>query len=150
MKSFFSICFLLSLTPSIVVAEPMSNAEREVRRLELQLNEALSKVDVRTIDKIWANDFVFVTPAGRVANKAQRMAGLKPADPSAPALVSTLDDLQIHVYPNSAIAIVKTTWRGSIAGKAITDPYVATHVWVRSGASWRLAAAHVSQVEAQH
>ncbi len=150
MKSFLSICFLLSLTPSIIVAEPMSNAEREVRHLEQLLNDALSNVDVKTIDKIWANDFVFVTPAGRIANRAQRMAGLKPVDPSGPSLISTLDELQVHVYPNSVIAIVKTTWRGNIAGKSIIDPYVATHVWVRSGASWRLAAAHVSQVEVQH
>jgi ketosteroid isomerase-like protein len=125
------------------------NAVREIRHLEELLNDVLSTLDAKSIDKIWADDFVFVTPAGRIADKAQRMAGLKRADTSAPPLTSTIDDVQVRVYGTSAVAIVKTTWRGSIDGKSIADPYVATHVWVRAGTSWRLASAHVSQVEAK-
>jgi ketosteroid isomerase-like protein len=126
------------------------NAESEIRRLEELLNNALSKVDTKTIDELWSDDFIFVTPSGRIANKAQRLAGLKPLVASEPSLVSVLDDVQVRVYGTSAVAIVKTTWHGTIGDKPFADPYVATHVWVRSGDHWRLASAHVSQVDVKH
>jgi ketosteroid isomerase-like protein len=149
MKHLASLFLLLGIALPSAPQAAAPDAEREIRHLEELLNDALSTLDAKTIDKIWADDFVFVTPSGRIANKAQRLAGLKPADTSAPPLTSTIDDVQVRVYGTSAVAIVKTTWRGSIDAKSIADPYVATHVWVRAGTSWRLASAHVSQVEAK-
>jgi len=88
---------------------------------------------------------VFVNPSGRITNKARRMAGLKPTDAS--TLMSTIDDVQIRVFGTTAVAIVKTTWRGTVGAKTVLDRYVATHVWKRSGTrKWQLTSAHVSQV----
>jgi ketosteroid isomerase-like protein len=150
MKHAVALGLFLSIASSAMAAPPMSTAERQIRQLEQQLNDALSAIDVKTIDKIWADDFLFVNPSGRVANKAQRMAGLKPLDPATPSLTSTIDELQVRVFGTSAVAVVKTTWRGTIDAKAVVDSYVATHVWNRSGARWRLTSAHVSHVEAEH
>ncbi|MDP9009781.1 MAG: nuclear transport factor 2 family protein [Pseudomonadota bacterium] len=147
MKHLASLSLICGMALSPAAGAGLPNAEREIRHLEELLNDALSTVDTKTIDRLWAEDFVFVAPSGRIANKAQRMAGLKPADSSAPPLISTLDDVQVRRYGTTAVAIVKTTWRGSMDAKSFVAPYVATHVWVRSGASWRLASAHVSQVE---
>lgn len=118
-----------------------------IAQLERQLNDALNSVDTVTVDRLWADDFVFVSPAGRISNKRQRLAGMKPVGSDAAALVSTLDDVQVKVYGSVAVAIVKTTWRGTIESKNFIDPYVATHVWVLSGSSWRLTFAQVAQVE---
>lgn len=149
MKQAVTLSLLLSIASSAVAAPPMSAAERQIRQLEQQLNDALSTIDVKTIDKIWADDFLFVNPSGRVTNKSQRMAGLNASSsPSmAPPLTSTIDDVQVRVFGTSAVAIVKTTWRGTVDAKPIVDPYVATHVWCRSRARWRLTSAHVSHVE---
>jgi ketosteroid isomerase-like protein len=149
MKSIAALIVLLIVSPSARAGTPAPLVESEIRGLESELNAALSKVDAKAIDRLWADDFVFVNPSGRIANKAQRMERLKPPDPTAPALISTVDDVQIRVYGDSAVAIVRTTWRGSIDGKAIADPYIATHVWVHSAEQWRLASAHVSRVERQ-
>jgi len=142
-----ALTVLLIVAATAGAGAPAQSVESQIRGLENELNAALSAADARAIDRLWAEDFVFVDPSGRIANKAQRMANLPPPDRTAPALISTVDDLQIRVYADSAVAIVKTTWRGSIGGKAIVDPYVATHVWVHSADQWRLASAHVSQVE---
>lgn len=147
MKQAIALSVFFSLASAALAAPPMPIAERQIRQLEQQLNDALSAIDVKTIDKIWADDFLFVNPSGRVTNKAQRMAGLKPSSPSVAPLTSTIDDIQVRVFGTSAVAIVKTTWRGTIDTKSIVDSYVATHVWRRFGAQWRLTSAHVSHVE---
>jgi ketosteroid isomerase-like protein len=146
-KYIVALSMLLGVAASAAAAPPMSTAERQIRQSEQELNDALSAVDVKTIDKLWAEDFVFVNPSGRISNKAKRMAGLKPSDPKAPSLVSTIDDVQVRVFGTLAVAIVKTTWRGTIDSKQTIDPYVATHVWHRSQGRWQLSSAHVSQVE---
>jgi ketosteroid isomerase-like protein len=140
--------FLLSVMWSSPQAGVI-NAEREIRDLEEVLNNALNTIDAKTIDGIWSDDFVFVAPSGRIANKVQRMAGLKPAAAAQSPLVSTLDNVQIRVYGTCAVAIVKSTWRGTVDAKPFADSYVATHVWVRTGEIWRLVSAHVSQVESK-
>jgi ketosteroid isomerase-like protein len=144
------LSLLRFIKASVLAAKPMSTAARQIRQQELQLNDALSALDVETIDKIWADDFLFVNPSGRVTNKAQRMAGLKPAHPSIQPIVSAIDDIQLRVFGTSAVAIVKTTWRGSVDAKPIADSYVATHERIRSGARWQLTSADVSQVETAH
>jgi ketosteroid isomerase-like protein len=150
LKHAVALSLLLSIASSAEAMPPMVTPERQIRQLEQQLNDALSSIDVKTIDKIWADDFVFVNPSGRITNKVQRMAGLKPRDTSMPSLMSTIDDVQVRVFGTMAVAIVKTTWRGTVDAKPILDRYVATHVWKRSGARWRLTSAHVSHVELEH
>jgi ketosteroid isomerase-like protein len=141
------VFLLLVLCSSAQAAVP--NAEREIRDLEELLNDAFNTIDAKTIDGIWSDDFVFVAPSGRIANKAQRMAGLKPAAGPKPPLVSTLNDVQIRVYGATAVVIVKSTWSGIVDAKPFADSYVATHVWARVGEGWRLVSAHVSQVESK-
>jgi ketosteroid isomerase-like protein len=145
LKSAIYLIAVLAITSLAAAAPPVVTPDREIRQLEQQLNEALSTVDLNTIDKIWADDFVFVNPSGRITNKAQRMSGLKPIDAS--TLTSTIDDVQIRVFGDMAVAIVKTTWRGTVGERTVLDRYVATHVWKRSGtAKWQLTSAHVSEV----
>jgi ketosteroid isomerase-like protein len=70
------------------------------------------------------------------------------ASATAPAVASSVDDVQVRVYGNTAVAIVNTTWRGTTNGKAFADSFVATHVWVKSAPGWRLAGAQVTPIAA--
>jgi ketosteroid isomerase-like protein len=149
-KHAVALSLLLSIASSAMPAPLMPTAERQIRQCEQELNDALNAIDVKSIDKIWADDFLFVNPSGRVTDKQKRMAGLKPSDPATPSLMSTIDDVQVRVFGTLAVAIVKTTWRGAVDAKPVVDSYVATHVWNRSGGRWRLTSAHVSHVEAEH
>jgi ketosteroid isomerase-like protein len=149
-KHAVALSLIVSMASSALATQPMSTEERQIRQREQELNDALSAVDVKAIDKIWADDFLFVNPSGRISNKEKRMAGLKPPDPAMPSLVSTIDEVRVRVFGPSAVAIVKTTWRGTIDAKPIVDSYVATHVWNRSEGRWRLTSAHVSHVEEEH
>ena len=53
--------------------------ERQLIELERQLSDALVREDAVVLDRLWSNDLVFTFPNGKVSNKAQRLAGQKPA-----------------------------------------------------------------------
>lgn len=129
-------------------AAAAKNTAQEIINLEKRLGDALSRVDVPLIDQLWGPDLLYISPAGKVFDKPQRMASVR-ASATAPAVTSSVDDVHVNVYGNTAVAIVKTTWRGSKDGKAFADAYIATHVWVKSAPGWRLVGAHVTPV-AEH
>jgi ketosteroid isomerase-like protein len=138
---------VLAQTLGATISSASDSAMLQIRRLEIELNDALMRGDAAAVDKLWADDFQFVFPSGTISNKTQRLAGLKPPGPNVPTLVSTVDDVQVRIYGSVAVAIVKTTWRGNIDGKAMADPYVATHVWSRAGRRWQLVSAQVAQID---
>ena len=124
-------------------AEQQVRAQREVIAAEHRLNDALSRIDAGVIAQIWAEDFQFVFPNGKVSDKSERLAGL--GSPGTDTMISTIDDLSVRIYGNAAVAIVKSTWRGTAGGKSFATPYVATHVGIKLGNSWRLTSAQVAQ-----
>ena len=147
MRVFLGLCFIVC---GVACADASAiTVEAKIQQLERDLNDALSRADPVAVDKLWAEDFQFVSPSGQISNKKARLAGLKPSSQNSSTLVSTIDEVQVRVYGTVAVAIVKTTWRGTISGQTIADPYVATHVWVRSGAHWRLSSGHVAQVDSK-
>lgn len=145
MKSLFVAAMLL-LPLAARAAAHESPAQLEIVALERRLNDALSRLDATVIAKLWSEDFVFVAPNGRISGKAARLAGLAPVGSVKDALVSTIDEVSVRIFGTVAVAIVRTSWRGVAKGKPFSDPYIATHVWVKTGKSWQLSSAHVAQV----
>ena len=149
MRVFLGLCFVVCGAECVDATAGSITVEAKIQQLERELNDALSRADPVSVDILWADDFQFVSPSGQISNKKARLEGLKPSSQKSSTLVSTLDDVQVRVYGPVAVAIVKTTWRGTSNGRTIADPYVATHVWVRSGARWRLSSGHFAQVDSK-
>src|SRR5437660_10631019 len=116
---------LLSVLLTIVAAAsalPQSEskaapAKRSVQgqliELERQLADALVREDAAVLDRLWSNDLIFTFPDGKMSNKAQRLAGQKPAaQPSQSESETTNDDVKVYLYGNTAVVTVLSTWRG--------------------------------------
>ena len=58
-----------------------TKSEQEVRQAIEKYRTALLQRDIPALEKIWADDYVFVNAYGDVLNKAQRLAMLNPAQP---------------------------------------------------------------------
>ena len=122
--------------------------EGQLIELERQLSDALVKEDAAVLDRLWSNDLVFTFPNGKVSNKAQRLAGQKPAaQPSQSESETTNDEVKVYVYGNTAVVTVLSTWRGKANNQAYSGQFQATHVWVKQQGRWQLVAAHVSPVK---
>jgi len=129
-------------------APPLSKAEQELIGMERELSEALVRSDTAALDRIWNDDFIFTAPNGRITTKAQRIEGVKSSAKSAAALVgsSSNDEVVVHLYEGTAVVTVLSTWRGKVNNEVFSEPYQATHVWVKQQGRWRLVAAHVTPV----
>ena len=114
-----------------------SSSEREVREAIEKYKTALLRRDVAALEKIWADDYVFVNASGEVLTKQQRLANIKSG---ATALDSINEDenLAVRVYQNSAVTTNRVTIKGQYSGQSVSGQYRSTMVWVKSSAGWQL------------
>jgi ketosteroid isomerase-like protein len=114
-----------------------SSSEREVREAIEKYKTTLLRRDVAALEKIWADDYVFVNASGEVLTKQQRLANVKSG---ATALDSINEDenLAVRVYQNSAVTTNRVTIKGQYSGQSVSGQYRSTMVWVKSSAGWQL------------
>ena len=155
MKHILLSVFLTIVTAAPALAQSEAKAapskrsvEGQLIELERQLSDALVREDAAVLDRLWSNDLVFTFPNGKVSNKAQRLAGQKPAAPSSESeSVTTNDEVKVYLYGDTAVVTVLSTWSGKKNNQAYSSQFQATHVWAKQQGRWQLVAAHVSPVK---
>ena len=119
--------------------------EAELIELERQLSEALARQDAKVLDHLWSETLVFTTPNGQISNKAKRLAAQRPS-PDANQMTNRNEDVKVYFYGDTAVVTVRSRWEGKVGTQQFSDPYQATHVWIRRRGRWQLVAAHVSHL----
>jgi ketosteroid isomerase-like protein len=143
MKTILLVTFLLTM------GRVQPDERRQVIRLEQQLSDALVRLDFKTVDDLWNDDLVFISPTGQVTTKAQRLTGMKTPVQPADAVVaaSTNDDIQVRLYGQTAVVTLLSTWKGKGSdNREFSTRYMTTHVWAKQSGRWRLVSAHVSRL----
>ena len=114
-----------------------NTSEQEVRQMIEKYRAALLKRDVPALEKIWADDYVFVNASGEVLTKAQRLANVKSGATTLDS-ISEEENITVRVYQNSAVATSRVTIKGLYSGQPISGQYRSTHVWVKGSSGWQL------------
>jgi ketosteroid isomerase-like protein len=114
-----------------------SKSEQEVRQMIEKYRRALLQRDIPTLEKIWADDYVFVNASGDVLTKTQRLANAKSGATTLES-VNDEENINVRVYQNSAVATSRVTLKGQYSGKPISGQYRSTHVWVKGANGWQL------------
>src|SRR5260370_28574291 len=129
-------------------APSKESVERQLIELERQLSDALVREDAAVLDRLWSNDLVFTFPNGKVSNKAQRLAGQKPAaQPSQSGAETSNDEVKVYLYRNTAVVTVLSTWRGEANNKKNRSQFQTTHVSLKHKGRCQLVSEHVSQAQ---
>ena len=116
-------------------AQKPNATEQEVLKASQALDEAsLVKKDRATMERLYADDYMYVHSNGTVHNKAQDIAESLSPDQAWTAHKS--DDLKVHVYGNVAIVTGVSTLTGSSKGY-VSGPRRFTEVWVRRNGRWQ-------------
>jgi ketosteroid isomerase-like protein len=146
---FLKTSYVMTTVVLLVLQSAASMAQTDTAKaielLEEELNSAFNRFDSATLDRLWSEDLAFVSPNGTLANKAERLAGLKSPPPSVPT--STNESVVVKLYGDVAVASVISKWTGTNAGKPFSTRFRATHVWAKRAGQWKLVAAHVSQMK---
>jgi ketosteroid isomerase-like protein len=112
-------------------------SEQEVRQTIENYKTALLQRDIPALEKIWADDYVFVNASGDVATKAQRLANIKSGATTLEA-INEEENITVRVYQNSAVATSRVTIKGQYGGQPTSGQYRSTNVWVKGPAGWQL------------
>jgi ketosteroid isomerase-like protein len=114
-----------------------SKSEKEVRQAIEKYRTALLKRDTAALEKIWADDYIFVNASGEVLTKAQRLANAKSGATTLDS-INEEENITVRVYQNSAVATSRVTIKGQYAGQPTSGQYRSTHIWVKGTAGWQL------------
>ena len=98
---------------------------------------ALLQRDIPTLEKIWADDYVFVNATGKVVTKAQRLTNVKSGQTMLES-INKEEDITVRVYQNSAVAMSRLTIQGQYSGQGSSGQYRTIHVWVKGPTGWQL------------
>lgn len=114
-----------------------TKSEQEVRQAIEKYRTALLQRDVPALEKIWADDYVFVNASGEVLTKAQRLANAKSGATKLDS-INENENITVRVYQNSAVATSRVTLKGKYGGHSVSGQYRSTHVWVKGPEGWQL------------
>ena len=129
-----------------IVAAEQLEAEREIRRLMDDWNNAYLKGDKAAFDRIVADDWVITLSSGKVVEgaKADEMSGLVPLDSS---YVLRSDEVKVRLL-GSDVAVVSrlVTDKGRYLGRDIDRVSRSTDVLVKREGRWQVVSTHLTRV----
>ena len=119
-------------------AQPVkSTSEQDVRQAMEKYRTAILQRDVGMLEKIWANDYVFVNAGGDVLTKTERLANIKSGATTLDS-INQEENVTVRVYQNSAVVISRVTLKGQYSGQPISGEYRSILVWVKGAGGWQL------------
>lgn len=123
-----------------------SPAQQEVLATDDQRTEALRQGDAAALERIYADDYTLVTPAGVIRGKKEQVDEIRTGQlhyPSIEVLERTVRD-----YGDVAVVLSRDKYSIMRAGQQVGGDLRFTRVYKRFGKEWRLIATHASPIGA--
>jgi len=116
-------------------AAPANAVERELMDLVQRYNDAQVKRDRRTLELLWADDYLYTHSNGAVMTKAQDIADTMSGDMTWTA--ARLDDMKVRVFGDAGIVTGRLTMEGT-AKQYASGARRFTDIFVRRNGRWQL------------
>jgi ketosteroid isomerase-like protein len=125
------------------VAAPADD-EREIRRVEAALCDALRTGDAATIAKLEDETYTLTNSKSEVTTRADDLADAKKG--------VRYDEFRNHgqkvrLYGDAAIVLGVTSVRGASGAKPFAADFRFTDTYVRRADGWKIAASHATRIE---
>ena len=121
-------------------------ADPDIVALEAELRRAQLDADVKSLDRLIADELLFTGPDGRLGTKAEDLAAhgsgavrFREHEPEELRIRTVGDDVRV--------AVLRTRLAVEAGGAMFSGTYRYTRVWAREAdGPWRIVAGHVSAV----
>jgi len=156
MRKFGFLLLALGLGPTLVahtpgISQSGSGAPRSPQEALRALSDEWAKVpvtrDASVLRRIWAPDFVYVEPLGRVFTKDEGIADVaRSTDKTTSAEVT---NFKVRLYDGGNVAVVIGDDREvgvDKSGHAFDRKSRFTNVWIRQSGSWQCVSGHSSDL----
>jgi ketosteroid isomerase-like protein len=137
MKRLTAITVLMLISAALAFSQT-NKSERELFKANQEYDAAIKSNDVKTLEQIFADEFVYTTPDGEVRDKAQQLAFTRSGDLKFESAQSS--DVKVRVYGKTAVMTGRFDAKGTFKGKNIDVRERYTAVWVKQNGRWQLVA----------
>jgi ketosteroid isomerase-like protein len=132
MKRLCLIAFVLFACSYVAVAQ--SSTEKDLIALENSFNEALVRADLKTIERIEADDLIFTDAAGLVTSKADEMQSLKSGEVKFESI--KLTETRVQDFGNVGVVTGSLMEKAQYKNTDISGTYRFTDVWAKRKGKW--------------
>jgi len=135
---------ILSLLAVSLAWSQGGNTEQQIREVNDRYIAAQLNNDSDSLQKLMADDFMAIRSDGSLSTRAQEIEHIKSG-----ALThekSDIKDVKIRVYGNTAVASVRSYFKGTVNGKPLSSTVRVTRVWVKQKGNWKCVALQSTRV----
>ncbi len=134
---------------AVAAASPDANVEQELIRLDKEWSNVYSKSDPgnqAALERILADEYIYVEHDGRITNKEQDIAFLKTLGPTTESEAIN-DDFRVRVYGDTAVMTHRSVDTRKSDKRSTTT--FAMHVFVKRDGRWQIVAAQRTRIPEQ-
>jgi ketosteroid isomerase-like protein len=121
-----------------------ASVEKELIQLENEWAKAYVARDLKTLDRLEADDWACTLADGKVVTKAQEHVEVSSGDYSATEFV--MSDLKVRVHGDTAVVTGRQKEMATQGGKDASAIFQITDTWIRRDGKWRCIATHLSKI----
>jgi ketosteroid isomerase-like protein len=121
-----------------------ASAEKKLIQLENEWAKAYVTRDLKTLDRLEADDWACTMADGSAVTKAQEHADVGSGSYTATEFV--MSDLKVSVHGDTAVVRGRQKEVATHAGKDASAVFQITDTWIRRDGRWRCIATHLSKV----
>lgn len=147
MKNVIILSLIILASLSIAYGQSSAKVTEEFKVRQQAQDAAENKKDIPALDRIFADDFIFVAANGSIHDKKKFFDDLK-ADTSPPSDQKLeYEDFKVRVYGKTALAgYVLVVPNKDKDGKETISRYRMSVLWVKQGKDWRITNFHATRV----
>jgi len=147
MKRTLSIAAIFLATFSIAAAQTPADkkVEAELLTIQREMIDTSLRGDKSAFERYTADTYIETDFNGAVTTRARILDNFL-TPPASMKPTFELQDVQVHVYGDTAVMSSRGIYRAEANGQKITNSFRTTDVWLRRDGRWQLIASHGSQI----
>lgn len=132
--------------PPALTATPDPQAEAELRQLERAWLDAYDNNDAAAMESILADGFVITYGDGKMLDKKQVIAGLKPGAPKNPDAQQYTEDSTVRIYGDTAVITGRYIYKQRKGDKETVSQSRYTDTYIKLKGRWQVVASHLAMI----
>ncbi len=147
MKQIFAIAMaILAIAFSAAAQTPADKKiEVELLRIQREMIDPSWRGDKSAFERYTADTYIETDFNGAVTTRARILDNFLTPPPSMKPTLE-IQDVQVHVYGDTAVMSSRGNYRAEANGQKITNSFRTADVWRRCDGRWQLIASHDSQI----
>lgn len=124
----------------------MTEAERQIVKLEEELTQTEMRVDVDALERIYADDIMVTAPIGICVDKPAVMNEIRTASEKSVVVRYDKDDLKVRAFGDTAVSSYRMAAEATFEGMEIKRQLCITNVWMKRNDRWQIVARHTASL----